>query len=81
MPKTTLNLTVDAAAVERGRRYGERHDVSISRLVSDFLLGLPLEDDAELDLKGPITRRLFGIAKGGPDEEDYHQHLLEKYSR
>lgn len=82
MPKTTLNLTVDALNVERARRYSERHDVSISRLVDDFLSRLPIEDDdAALQLKGPITRRLFGIAKGGPDEEDYHRYLLEKYSR
>ena len=29
----------------------------------------------------PITRCLYGIAVGGPDEDDYHQYLLEKYAR
>jgi len=81
MAKATLNLTIEEATVERARRYGERHDVSISRLVGDFLGRLPLEDDEQLDELPPITRRLFGIAAGGPDEEDYHRHLLEKYGR
>ena len=81
MAKTTLNLTIDVSTVERARRYGERHDVSISRLVGDFLSRLPAEDEEDLNINGPITRRLFGLAKGGPDEEDYHRFLLEKYSR
>jgi len=81
MAKTTLNLTVDSTVVERARRYGERHDTSISRLVGDFLGRLPLEEDEELADLPPITRRLFGIAAGGPDEEDYHRYLLEKYGQ
>ena len=80
MAKTTLNLSVEEAAAERARRYSELHDTSISRLVSDFLAGLPLED-AEVAELPPITRRLHGIAAGGPDEEDYHEYLLEKYGR
>ena len=28
---------------------------------------------------GPITRKLYGIAKGDADEEDYKRYLLEKY--
>ena len=79
MPKTTLNLTIDASTVERARRYGERHEVSISRLVGDFLSRLP-EDEGEPEISGPITRRLLGIAQGAADEEDYHRFLLEKYS-
>ena len=27
----------------------------------------------------PTVRRLYGIAAGGPDEEDYRRDLLEKY--
>ena len=81
MPKSTLNLTVDSTIVERARKYGERHDTSISRLVGDFLARLPLEEEEDLSNLPPITRRLFGVAAGGPDEEDYHRHLLEKYGR
>jgi len=80
MPKGTLNLTIDLSTIERARRYGELHDVSISSLVGDFLSRLPVDDD-RVEIRGPITRRLLGIAKGAGDEEDYHRFLEEKYSR
>jgi hypothetical protein len=79
MAKTTLNLSVDEAAAERARRYSELHKTSISRLVSDFLSRLPLEEGEVISELSPAVRRLYGIAEGGPDEEDYHRYLLEKY--
>lgn len=79
MPRVTKNLSLDPAAVERGERYSELHSTSLSQVVSDLLMRLPLDDgDAELT---PTVRRLLGIAKGGADEEDYHQYLLDKYGR
>ncbi|HEX8209393.1 MAG TPA: DUF6364 family protein [Longimicrobium sp.] len=79
MSRVTKNLSLDPAAVERGERYSERHSTSLSKVVSDFLLRLPL-DEAPSELS-PIVRRLRGIAKGDVDEDDYHRHLLEKYGR
>ena len=79
MRRVTKNLSLDPAAVERGERYSERHATSLSQLVSDLLLRLPA-DDEEADLT-PTVRRLMGIAKGDVDEEDYRQHLLDKYGR
>ncbi len=78
MPKKRLNITVDAAVVERARRYTKRHNTSISGLVSGFLAHLPDADVSAEDLS-PTVRRLLGIAAGGPDREDYRRHLLEKY--
>lgn len=76
MPRVTKNLSLDPAAVERGERYSERHAKSLSQVVSDFLLRLPL-DEEEPDLT-PAVRRLVGIAEGA-DPEDYRRHLREKY--
>jgi hypothetical protein len=81
MSRTTLNLSIDADTVERARKYSELHDTSISRLVNDFLARLPVAEEQEASELPPITRRLNGIAKGGPDEEDYHRYLLEKYGQ
>jgi hypothetical protein len=78
MPRVTKNLSLDPVAVERGERYSERHAKSLSQVVSDFLLRLPLDEEAP-DLT-PAVRRLVGIAEGG-GEEDYHKYLLEKYSQ
>lgn len=77
MTRVTKNLSLDAAAVERGERYGKRHSKTLSQLVSDLLLQLPSDDD-DADLT-PAVRRLLGIAEGGPDREGYRKHLEEKY--
>jgi hypothetical protein len=79
MPKKRLNITVDAAVVERARRYTRRHNTSISALVSEFLAHLPESDVPGSEDLSPTVRRLLGIAAGGPDREDYRRHLLEKY--
>lgn len=79
MPRVTKNLSLDPAAVERGERYSEIHSTSLSQVVSDLLMRLPI-DDGEAELT-PTVRRLLGIAKGGAGEEDYHQYLLDKHGR
>ena len=80
MSKQRLNITVDPAVIERARRYTQRHNTSISRLVNEFLSQLPVEHDSEESLT-PTVRRLLGVAKGGVDREDYRRHLVEKYGR
>ncbi|MDQ3556771.1 MAG: DUF6364 family protein [Gemmatimonadota bacterium] len=77
MSRTKLTLSVDEALIEKAREYSQRHGTSISRMVSHFLAALP--DQAEEYT--PTVRRLLGIARGGPDRDDYHAHLLEKYGR
>ena len=81
MSKQSVNLSLEEAAVERGRRYSQRHGTSISKLVNDFLERLPMEESAGEPELTPTVRRLLGVAKGGLDEEDYHRYLLEKHSR
>lgn len=79
MARVTKNLSLDPRAVERGERYSERHATSLSQLVSDLLLRLPLEEaDEELP---PVVRRLLGVAAGGGGRDDYRRHLEEKYGR
>ena len=78
MSKQRLNITVDPEVVDRARRYTERHNTSISRLVTEFLSQLPSDDDFENELT-PTVKRLLGIAKGGPDREEYRRHLIQKY--
>ncbi len=79
MPKKRLNITIDADVVERARRYTRRHDTSISGLVGEFLAHLPDGDGSGAEDLSPTVKRLLGVARGGPDREDYHRHLLEKY--
>lgn len=82
MPKRSLNLTVERDSLERGQRYSQRHGVSISKLVDDFLAHLPLEEESA-DPITPDVRSLIGIGIGigDADRESYRKHLLEKYGR
>ena len=81
MPKERLNLSVERAAIERGRRYSKRHRTSISRLVNEFLSSLPVDEEGRAQKLTPTVRHLLGIAAGGPDLEEYRRHVLEKYGR
>jgi Family of unknown function (DUF6364) len=81
MAKVTKNLSLDEHAVARGERYSKRHQTNLSRVVSDFLARLPLEEDGQADL-APAVSRLFGIAaseNASIDREDYRAHLIAKY--
>jgi len=81
MPKDRVNLLLDRDAVERGKRYADANDTSLSQLVSAFLSALPTGDSVDERALPPATRRLFRAAAGGPDREDYRRHLLEKYGK
>jgi hypothetical protein len=84
MPKVTKNLSLDEAAVVRGERYSALHATSLSRLVSDFLIQLPV-DESTRPLP-PAVRRLVGIGIPDvrPDDEErepriYRDYLDSKY--
>ena len=75
MPRKKLTLSDDEEAVRRARWFTKKHDTSISRLVSEFLLshgGSEVPDT-------PIVSRLVGILPSDIRLEDYHEHLVEKY--
>ena len=84
MAKVTKNLSLDEAAVERGERYSALHATSLSRLVSDFLIQLPV--DEPMEPLPPTVGRLIGIGiSNAPSDEDgresrvYRDHLDLKY--
>ena len=83
MSKVAKNLFLDPAVIEHGAAYGKRHGTTLSRLVSDFLRGLPLETPAHA--VSPAVRRLLGAALPLNGETtavgrpDYHEHLAAKY--
>jgi hypothetical protein len=83
MAKVTKNLSLDEAAVQRGERYSALHDTSLSRLVSDFLIQLPVDEPTQS--LPPAVRRLIGIGISdaltdeGRDPHVYRDHLDSKY--
>ena len=79
MPKERINLFLDREAIERGRRYSQKHDTSVSKLVSDYLAGLPADADEGTAELTPTVRRLLGVAAGGGDRKAYRDYLYKKY--
>lgn len=75
MPKTKLTLSVDPDVVARAKRFSERNETTVSRLVEEFLSSL--EDS--VDAAAPISNRLRGVLPHSVSRDEYRAHLEEKY--
>ncbi len=71
-----LTPSVDAAVVERAKRYASRHGVSVSGLVEVYLNSLSKPVSAQAD--PPVLRSLRSVIRRG-NREDYRKHLREKH--
>jgi hypothetical protein len=74
-----LTLSVDESVIERARNYSERHQTSISRLVSTFLEALAREEPRPA--LSARVRRLQGILPATATRKDYRDHLAQKHDR
>lgn len=75
-----LTLSVDAAVINRAKRYAAARGTSVSRLVETMLdlVATPTVDDG--DDAPPVLTRLRGSLKRGA-VADYRRHLSRKYRR
>lgn len=74
-----LTLSIDEKVIKQARRYSRRHNVSISRLVTNYLAGL---GDHERDQRLSRTvRRLRGILPPTVAVTEHREHLEKKYAR
>ena len=80
--QSKITLYSDKKLIEEIKAYAKAHNVSVSKLVNTFFVGL-LKQDREKGHAYPkdtITKRLTGrLAGTDVDEEDYRKHLEEKY--
>jgi hypothetical protein len=79
---TKLTLRLDAATIERAKRYARRRGTSVSKLVEAYFTALdpPGTDRPNSTPLPPITARLSARPPASPiDEDDYYRHLEEKY--
>jgi hypothetical protein len=72
-----LTLSIDASVIERARRYSRRHNVSISRLVTNYLAGL-VEPKRSVPTSRTVNR-LRGILPAAVTVEEHREHLEKKY--
>jgi hypothetical protein len=78
MPPTKLTLLIDEKIIARAKVYSRRHQVSLSKMVAQFLTRLPANDNEEIT---PKVRRLSGVLPRGVSRAAYRRHLREKYGR
>jgi hypothetical protein len=71
-----LTLSVEESVIDRAKRYAERRNVSVSRLVEDYLAAVT--EPASNRANTPVLNAVRGILKSG-DREDYRRHLVKKY--
>jgi hypothetical protein len=76
MPKRAKNLLLDADALTRGEEYCQDHGTNLSRLVSDFLLALPLEESgSKVWPVSPVVQQLCRTVGTPPAGERYRDYL------
>ncbi len=79
MGKQSKNLSLDEEAVRRAERYSRLHEISVSRLVNEFLSNLPIEADEPDRNLSPAVRRLLGLASDQGGRQSYRAYLEKKY--
>ncbi len=77
MARKKLTLSVDEDVIKKAKRFSERHDTSLSKLVTEFLSKLADREGK----RTPVVSRLRGILPHETDAEDYRRHLERKYRR
>ncbi|MCG3212569.1 MAG: hypothetical protein FOGNACKC_06239 [Anaerolineae bacterium] len=78
MEKTKLTLRIEQPVIESAKAYARQHNTTLSKLVSEFLNSLPVDEDAPLL---PILRELTGVLPADVSLAEHHDFLAEKYGR
>ena len=73
-----LTLSVDAAVIDRAKRYAEAQGTSVSRLVETMLDLIATPTPSAGNAPAPVLARLRGSLKRGA-VRDYRRHLEQKY--
>jgi hypothetical protein len=74
---TKLTVRVPQELIANAKRYAERHNTTLTRLIGNYLRRIPAEESG-LELS-PIVRELTGIIPPDLSVDDYHKYLEEKY--
>ena len=77
MEKTKLTVRVPRDSLEKAKRYASEHDTTLTRLVSEFLRQLGIQDDPLIN--APTVQRLSGTLTPEASVEDYFEYLEEKH--
>jgi hypothetical protein len=77
---TKLTLRLDDELIRNAKHHSSKSGKSVSRLVADYFALIDSVDELPGTEITPRVRSLIGSLKGATaTEEDYRQHLEEKY--
>lgn len=77
---TKLTLRVNSLLIQEAKAYAKQHNKSVSQIVGDYfsVLNNLIKPSSTQSL--PLTKSLKGVLKNSKvSEDDYLQHLHEKY--
>jgi hypothetical protein len=77
MEDTKLTIRVPHEVLVRAKQYALEHKTTLTRLVSEYLRQLPIDNDPLA--KAPIVQRLSGLLSSNVSVNDYRQYLEKKY--
>jgi len=78
---TKLTLSIDESVISKAKAYAKTHQVSLSRLIENYLSHLYQKTDEKIAIT-PLVKNLSGVIELPDDydyKEEYTKHLSEKY--
>ena len=77
MNETKMTVRVPRDLLENAKRYARQHDTTLTRLVSNYLRRLSLQDNPLAE--APTVQRLSGALSPDVSDADYQAYLEGKY--
>jgi hypothetical protein len=76
-----LTLKLDADVIKRAKMYAKEQDISLSKLIENYLNALTDGPFKEIKIS-PLVESLTGVVtlKDDDDKKDYIDYLTDKYS-
>jgi hypothetical protein len=75
---TRLTVRVPAELAANAKRYAERHDTTLTRLIVNALRRVPTDEEPDLR-EAPLVRSLAGIIRPDVTVDGYREHLRSRY--
>lgn len=78
---TKLTLSLNAGVIEKAKVYAKLNQVSLSKLIENYLSSLTEKDDSPLTIT-PLVQSLSGVINADELKNinpDYTDYLAEKY--
>ena len=77
MNETKMTVRVPRDLLENAKLYARQHNTTLTRLVSNYLQRLTIQDDPLAE--APIVQHLSGALSPDISEADYRSYLEDKY--